>query len=123
MLKLMKYEFRKTMATTLILLGVTAVAVALDDSLPVRDYTYNQLAFRGDRQAHLGADIAWQHGHWLLYGEAALGDNGAPAAVGGVCLSVDARNKLGLSGRYFHPEYGNLYAQPHSIGTKIGALY
>lgn len=103
-----------------LLLGITAAWVALDSIPAVREYAYNQNRFRGDRQFTMGLDWAWQWRSMVVYGEASLGENGSPAAVGGVRIGVGDAGKIGLSGRYFHPQYYNLHAQPYAIGSLQG---
>lgn len=100
--------------------GLTAACTLLDDSLATRDYVYNQLHFRGRRQCNIGADVAWQWQRLTLYGEAAIGKNGAPAAIGGMLLQADSRNRFGVSYRFHHRNYHNLHAQGYAIGSTQG---
>lgn len=99
-----------------LMLGITATATMLDDSVQLRDYAYNQDYFRGDRQAALGVDFLWQRDRLLFYGEASLDQGGAPAALGGIRLSVGGDNSLGVGIRHYDPQYHNLHAGSYAIG-------
>ena len=103
-----------------LIVGLTAAYTALEDSINTRDYVYNQNRFRGDRQLNGGIDVAYQLHRLTLYGEAAVGENGAPAAIGGLQLQADSRNRFGLSYRYYHPQFHNLHAQGYAIGATQG---
>lgn len=103
-----------------LIVGVTASWLMLDSALAVRDYVYNQLRFRGDRQFNAGVDAVWQWRRLTLFGEAAMGGNGAPAAIGGMSLRGGDYGRLALTGRYYHPEYNNLHAQAYAIGATQG---
>ena len=103
-----------------LIVGITMAHTALDDSLSVRDYTYNQNRFQGHQQTNVGIDAIYQLRHMTLYGEAAIGENRSPAAIGGMRLKADSRNSIGLCYRYYHPSYHNLHAQGYAIGTTQG---
>lgn len=100
-----------------LILGITANHIRLDDSILLRNYAYNQNYFRGDRQANIGVDFAYQYRKLLLYGEASLTSNGAPAAIAGAQLTTDDRSNISLNYRYFSPEYNNLHAKAYGIGS------
>ena len=103
-----------------LIVGATAAAIWFDSALTVRDYTYNQLRFRGDRQLNAGLDAVWQWRRLTLYGEAAIGENGAPAAIGGLTVQADSRNRFGVTARHYNPLYHNLHAQGYAIGSTQG---
>lgn len=103
-----------------LIVGLTAAHITMDDSLSSRDYTYNQNRFRGQNQTNLGVDAIYQLHRMTLYGEAAIGENRAPAAIAGMILKVDSRNSIGLSYRYHDPFYHNIYAQGYAIGNTQG---
>lgn len=103
-----------------LILGLTAAYILLDDSIQTRDYVYNQNRFRGDRQFNAGLDFVWQWQRLTLYGEGAIGENGAPAAIGGLILQADSRNRFGMSYRHYTEQYHNLHAQGYAIGTTQG---
>lgn len=103
-----------------LIVGLTAAYTALKDSLETRDYVYNQNRFRGDRQLNGGLDVVYQLHRLTLYGEAAMGENGAPAFIGGMQLQADSRNRFGVSYRYYDALYHNLHAQGYAIGTTQG---
>lgn len=95
--------------------GMTAVGTWLDDSLALRDYAYNQTYLRGDRTLNLGLDAMYQHGPLLLFGEVAVGQNGRLAGIGGLRVSSDGGNSLGITGRHYDPLYHNLHAQAYAL--------
>ena len=97
-----------------LILGTTITATKLDDSLSVRNYTYNQDYFRGDRQATLGVDALWQVGRLTLFGEMAIDHKGKPAGVGGARLS-SGENSIGLTFRHYDPQYHNLHSAAYSM--------
>ena len=101
-----------------LVLGVTAAASILDDSVRLRDYVYNQDYFRGDRTGVLGVDALWQCGQFLLFGEAATDVEGHPAAVGGMRLSFSGDNSIGLAVRHYDPRYHSLHAAAYTIGSR-----
>ena len=103
-----------------LIVGATVAAVWLDSAMTVRDYAYNQLRFRGDRQLNAGLDAVWQWRWLMIFGEAALGENGAPAAIGGLTVQADSRNRFGLTARYYDPLYHNLHAQGYAMGSTQG---
>ena len=103
-----------------LIVGLTTAYTALKDSLETRDYVYNQNRFRGDHQLNCGLDVAYQLHRLTLYGEAALGENGAPAVIGGLQLQADSRNRFGISYRYYDTQYHNLHAQGYAIGSTQG---
>ena len=103
-----------------LIVGLTATYTLLKDSLETRDYVYNQNRFRGQQQLNGGLDVAYQWHHLTLYGEAAIGETGTPAAIGGLWLQADSRNRFGVSCRYYHPQYHNLHAQGYAIGSTQG---
>ena len=96
--------------------GITATNTALDDSIAPVERIYNQDYFRGKRLSNLGMDATWQWRRIMIYGEMAVCDNGATAAIGGARLMVDDRNSLGISYRNYGRQYHNLHAQPYAIG-------
>lgn len=101
-----------------LVLGLTASASMLDDSVRLRDYVYNQDYFRGDRAGTVGVDVLWQAGRLLLFGEAATDAEGHPAAIGGVRLSLRGDNSIGLSARHYDSRYHNLHTAAYSIGSR-----
>lgn len=103
-----------------LLVGATMAWLTLDSVRQVRDYLYNQLAFRGQRQFNAGLDAMWQQGPLTVFAETSVGENGAPAALGGIRLHAGDGGRISLSGRYFHPEYHNLHALPYAIGSAQG---
>lgn len=100
-----------------LILGFTANHIQLDDSIQVHDYAYNQNYFRGNRQTNLGLDFAYQHGALLLYGEASITSNRAPAIIAGAQLTASDQSSISLNYRYFSPEYNNLHSKAHGIGS------
>lgn len=100
-----------------LILGLTATHIHLDDSIRLRNYAYNQNYFRGNQQANIGIDFAYQYGKLLLYGEASLTSNGAPAAIVGAQLTADNQSFISLNYRYFSPKYNNLHANTYGIGS------
>ena len=105
-----------------LLLGLTAVRISLDTVRTLRNYVYNQLYFRGQEQTNFGLDFVWQYATLTLFGEVSVGENGKPAALGGVQLSPADEARIGLTVRYFHPQYHNLHAQPYAIGNSQGEV-
>lgn len=99
-----------------LLLGLTATATRLDDSLKMKDYAYNQTYFRGDRQGALGLDALWQAGRTMLFGEAAVDQSGKTAFLGGVRISAGNGNNFGVTLRRYDPLYHNLHAAAYAIG-------
>ena len=100
-----------------LILGLTAAAAFLDDSLQLHDYAYNQDYFRGDRAATFGLDALWQAGRTLLFGEAAIDASGRVAAMGGARLTLGGGNSIGLTLRHYDPLYHNLHADAYSLGA------
>ena len=98
-----------------LILGLTAAASLLDDSLQLRDYVYNQDYFRADRTAVLGLDALWQAGRTLLFGEMATDADGHLAAIGGARLSVGGGNSLGLTLRHYDARYHSLHAAAYGL--------
>lgn len=101
-----------------LVLGITAAASFLDDSVRLRNYVYNQDYFRGDRTGVLGVDALWQYGRLLLFGEAATDAKGHPAAIGGMRLSLENDNSVGLSVRHYDARYHNLHTAAYTIGSR-----
>lgn len=99
------------------ILGLTAAASLLDDSLQLRDYVYNQDRFRGDRTAVLGLDALWQSGRTLLFGEAATDAESHLAALGGARLSVGGGNSIGLTLRHYDARYHALHAAAYALSS------
>lgn len=99
-----------------LILGLTAAATLLDDSIQLREYAYNQDYFRGDRQAVVGIDALWQAGQLLLYGEVAVDHQGAPAGIGGFRITTGGDNSFGVSVRHYDTRYHNLHAGAYSVG-------
>lgn len=121
------YAFGETLAGTHLewhrgglMVGLTATASLLDSVAAPRDYLYNIHAFRGQRQFNAGIDAVWQWRRLTLFGEAALGENGAPAAVGGLQVRPAADQRFGVTAHYYHPDYHNLHAQPYALGAVQG---
>ena len=98
-----------------LVLGLTAAAVFLDDSVQLRDYAYNQDYFRGDRTATLGLDALWQSGRTLLFGEVATDAEGHLAGIGGARLSVGGGNSIGLTFRHYDARYHNPHAAAYAL--------
>ena len=101
-----------------LILGVTASASFLDDSVHLKNYVYNQDYFRGDRAGALGVDALWQRGRLMLFGEAATDAEGHPAAIGGMKLSLKGENSIGISVRHYDSRYHNLHTAAYSIGSR-----
>lgn len=101
-----------------LVLGLTASASILDDSVHLRDYVYNQDYFRGDRAGALGVDVLWQVRRLLLFGELATDAEGHLAGIGGMRLSMGGDNSIGLAMRHFDPRYHNLHSAAYSIGSR-----
>ena len=100
--------------------GLTVACSAYDSVPTVRDYVYNQNAFRGRRSLNMGVDAVWRYGHLTLFGEAALDGQGAPAAIGGATLQASTGHRLSLTARYYHPRYQNPHAQAYTLGNGQG---
>ena len=100
--------------------GVTLAGLWLDSLPVVRDYVYNQNYFRGQRQLNAGVDVVWRWRRVTLFGEAAVGGNGAPAVIGGVALHVGDGLRMGLTGRCYHDAWQNRLAQPYTLGNGAG---
>ncbi len=98
-----------------LVLGVTATATLLDDSVRLHDYVYNQDYFRGNRQAAFGVDALWQAGALMLYGEAAVDHKGAPAIIAGARVTAGGDNSFGVTLRHYDERYHNLHAAAYSI--------
>ena len=109
-------EFRKGN----LIVGATVAQCVLDSAPDYRNYLYNQHYFRGRQQLNMGVDVVWQWQKATFFGEASVGDNGAPAAIGGLALQAGDRNRLSLTGRYYHPDCQNLHAQGYAIGSGQG---
>lgn len=101
-----------------LVLGFTASASFLDDSVRLRDYVYNQDYFRGDRAGALGVDMLWQTGHMLFFGEVATDVEGHPAAIGGMRASLRGDNSLGVAVRHYDSRYHNLHSAAYSIASE-----
>lgn len=101
-----------------LVLGFTVSASFLDDSVRLRDYVYNQDYFRGDRAAALGVDALWQWRRLLFFGEVATDAEGHLAGMGGMRLSLNGENSIGLALRHYDPRYHNLHAAAYSIGSR-----
>lgn len=101
-----------------LVLGITAAASILDDSVRLRNYVYNQDYFRGDRTGVLGVDALWQVGRLQFFGEVATDVEGHPAVIGGMKLSLQGDNSIGLTARHYDSRYHNLHTAAYSIGTR-----
>lgn len=101
-----------------LVLGLTATASFLDDSVRLRNYVYNQDYFRGDRAGALGVDALWQVGRLLFFGELATDAEGHPAAIGGMRLTLWGDNSIGIAVRHYEPCYHNLHTAAYSIGSR-----
>lgn len=105
-----------------LIVGLTTAYSRLDSVLEVRDYVYNQNRFQGDWQFNAGIDATWQWRRLLLFGEASVGENGAPAAIGGLALRPDNDNRLGVTIRYYDSHYHNRHAQGYAVGGTQGEV-
>ncbi len=103
-----------------LIVGLTTTYVHMDSVPVMRDYAYNQNRLMGDRQFNAGVDVAYQWRQLLLFGEASVGENGAPAVIGGFILRPDNNNRLGVTCRYYDPQYHNLHAQGFAMGATQG---
>lgn len=103
-----------------LILGLTAAYTALDDSLGTSDYVYNQNRFHGNQMFNGGMDFVWQWRRMTFYGEGAVDGDGNPAAIGGLTVKADSRNRFGVSYRHYSDRYHNLHAQGYAIGTVQG---
>lgn len=101
-----------------LVLGFTAAASFLDDSVQLRNYVYNQNYFRGDRAGVLGMDALWQMGRWFFFGEVATDAEGHPAGIGGMKLSLGGDNSIGVAVRHYDPSYHSLHSAAYSIGSR-----
>lgn len=100
-----------------LIVGATATGTWLDSAMTPLDRLYSQHAFHGTRLFNGGIDAVWQWHRLTLYGESAVDDSLHPAAIGGAVLAVDSRLRMGVSARYYHPDYHNLHAQGYAIGA------
>lgn len=103
-----------------LILGATASVSLLDDSVRLRNYVYNQDYFRGDRAAALGVDALWQWRRLMFFGEVATDIEGHLAAIGGIRLSLNSENSIGLAVRHYDSRYHNLHTAAYSIGSRTG---
>lgn len=103
-----------------LIVGLTATYTALDSAVVVRDLPYTQHYFRGTQFFNGGVDAVWQWHRLMLYGEGAVDGDGHPAAIAGLLLDADSRLRLGVSARYYHPDYHNLHAQGYTFGSTQG---
>ncbi len=103
-----------------LIIGVTTAFISLKDTLNTKDYVYNQQRFRGTHQFNNGIDITYQWRRMTFFGEAALRDNGSLAAISGIQLHADSRNRFGISYRHYSNNYNNLHAQGYAIGSTQG---
>lgn len=103
-----------------LIVGFTAAYTHLDSVITPNNYLYTQHYFRGDELFNGGIDAMWQWRRLTFYGEGAVDGDGHPAALGGMVLRPDGSHRLGLTARYYHPDYHNLHAQGYSLGTRQG---
>ena len=101
-----------------LVLGLTAAASLLDDSVRLRSYVYNQDYFRGDRAGALGVDMLWQVGRMLFFGEVATDAEGHPAAIGGLKTSLKGGGSVGIALRHYDSRYHNLHSAAYSIASE-----
>jgi hypothetical protein len=100
--------------------GLTALATLLDSAAVPVERLYTEHAFRGSRLFNGGLDLMWQWRRMTLYGEGAVDGDGHLAAIGGVVVRADHRHRVGLTARWYDPDYHNLHAQGYAIGSTQG---
>lgn len=103
-----------------LIIGVTATGTWLDSATVPQERLYTQHDFVGSHLFNGGVDVVWQWRRLTLYGEGAVDDGLHPAAIGGLLMQADRRIRLGVTGRYYHPDYHNLHAQVYAIGSTQG---
>ncbi len=100
--------------------GITASGISLDSTPTPSQRLYNRYSFRGKRLINIGVDAIWQWRRLTLYGEAAICDSGAAAAIAGSTLYINDHTSIGISYRNYGRRYYNLTAQPYAIGSTQG---
>lgn len=104
-------EWRSDRAT----LGLTASHTRLDSPA----VAYDTGRFEGSYQTMAGIDAAFEGRRFSAYGEASVDlTRRAAAAVGGLRLTPDSRNSLGLSFRLLPPDFDNLHAAAYAVGSR-----
>jgi len=103
-----------------LIVGATATYTMIDSLVPVTNRLYAQHYFSGDRLFNGGVDAVWQWDRLTLYGEAAIDGYGHGAAIGGLAVRPDNNHRMGITARYYHPDYQNLHAQGYTLGNTQG---
>lgn len=90
-------------------LGYTLHHTKLDAELQPTPNNYNQFTFRGSEITNQGMDASYFLGKIVLFGEAAMSDNGGKAILCGTMLQPTSYINLSLLYRNYSAKYQNLY--------------
>ena len=75
-----------------------------------RDRPYNEFRFRGKSLTNASIDFGYSIKNINAFGELAVSDNGAPAALLGALLSLSRKTDLSILYRNYAKDYQNLWA-------------
>ena len=90
--------------------GLTAYRVTYSREIQPYPYAYNYYAFSGKENFSAGADVSWRLNRWVLFGEAALSQNGGAAQLAGVQFAMNGNNHFSMLWRNYGQRYQNRYA-------------
>ncbi len=93
-------------------IAVNALYEEIDANLQPRRQPYNQFFFSGDRLFNASLDYSYIFQNFNFFGETAVSDNGAIAAINGLLMGLDRRIDLAFLVRHFPRDYQALNPTP-----------
>lgn len=105
-------------------LGASAIYSKYSVPLAPAVEPYNQFKFRGDQLLTSGIHYDWEYRNFLLFGEAAMDEDGGKALLSGLLISIDPRIDLSLIyrnyGKDFHSLYANAFGESSTCDNESG---
>ncbi|MBX7107807.1 MAG: helix-hairpin-helix domain-containing protein [Chitinophagales bacterium] len=91
-------------------LGASAIYSKYSVPLAPAVEPYNEFKFRGSQLTTGGIHYDWAYRNFLLFGEAAMDEDGGKALLSGMLISVDQNIDLSLIYRNYGKDFHSLYA-------------
>ncbi len=100
-------------------IGATAIYYDFSDSLHRQNRMYQQYYFEGKRNSVFSLNASYLWRRLLVFGEAAISQNKATAAIVGMQLNLGYKTTLSLSGRNYDKRFQNHYASALAAQSRI----
>lgn len=105
-------------------IGFNGLYEQLDNALERNDALYNLFRFKGDKIYNGSVDYSFRHQNMHLFGESAIGQNGAMAHLHGLLIGMDKKVDLAFQYRNFAADYqilnGNAFAETQGVSNESG---